>query len=94
MLCKAANIAVESESSFCFNKSTRKRMDLVINIDNRDILIDATTIDTDNPSNGFILGTDLSPSYSLEQLLHLRLGLSSENITKSSPLIRSLSHLL
>jgi hypothetical protein len=62
-LCRAANIAVESESSFCFNKSTRKRMDLVINIDNRDILIDATTIDADNPSNGFILGTDLSPSY-------------------------------
>jgi len=63
MLCKAANIAVESESSFCFNKSTRKRMDLVINIDNRDTLIDTTTIDANNPSNGFILGTDLSPSY-------------------------------
>ena len=62
-LCKAANIALESESSFCFNKSTRKRIDLVINIDNRDILIDATTIDADNPSNGFILGTDLSSSY-------------------------------
>ena len=63
MLCKAANIAVETESSFCFSKSTKKRMDLVINIDNRETLIDATTIDADNPSNGFILGTDLSPSY-------------------------------
>ena len=38
-------------------------MDLVINIDNRDNLINSTTIDADNPSNGFILGTDLSPSY-------------------------------
>ena len=56
-LFKAANISVESESSFCFNKSTKKRMDLVINIDNRNILNDTTTIDADNPSNGFILGT-------------------------------------
>ena len=62
-LCKAANISVESESTFCFNKSTKKRMDLVINIDSRDILIDATTIDANNPSNGFILGADLGPSY-------------------------------
>ena len=38
-------------------------MDLVININSKDILIDVTTIDASNPSNGFILGADLAPSY-------------------------------
>ena len=63
-LCKAANISIELESSFCFNRSTNKRMNLVININNKDVLIDVTTIDANNPSNGFVLGADLAPSYS------------------------------
>lgn len=41
-LCRAANILVESESSFCFNDHMSKRMDLFIKFDNKDILIDAT----------------------------------------------------
>ena len=57
-LCKAANIQVELESTFCFNTSIKKRIDLVCNINNKDILIDVTTIDANNPSNGFILGAD------------------------------------
>ena len=62
-LCKAANISVELESSFCFNQSTKKRMDLVLNINNKDVLIDVTTIDANNPSDGFVLGANLDPSY-------------------------------
>ena len=62
-LCKAANIPVELESTFCFNKSTKNRMDLVCNINNKDILIDVTTIDANNPSNELFLGADLGPSY-------------------------------
>ena len=38
-------------------------MDLVLNINDKDVLIDVTTIDVSNPSNGFILGADLDPSY-------------------------------
>ena len=60
-LCKAANL--ETESSFCFNYRTIKSMDVVEKIDNKDILIDATTIDGNNPSNDFIRGLDLSSSY-------------------------------
>ena len=62
-LCKAANVQVELESSFCFNASTNKRMDLVCKINNKDILIDVTTIDANNPSNGFVNGSGLSLSY-------------------------------
>jgi len=62
-LCKAANIQVELESSFCFNTSTKKRMDLVCKVNNKDILIDVTTIDANNPSNGFVCGADVSQSY-------------------------------
>jgi len=62
-LCKAANIQVELESSFCFNSSTNKRMDLVCKVDNKDILIDVTTIDANNPSNGFVNGLEVSHSY-------------------------------
>ena len=73
-LCKAANILVELESSFCFNKRTNKRMDLVININSKDFLIDATIIDPNNPSNGSVLGSD---HISLELPLLIRLGQSS-----------------
>ena len=62
-LCEAANAPVELESSFCFNQRTNKRMNLVININNKDVLIYATTIDPNNPSNGFVLGSDLALSY-------------------------------
>ena len=62
-LCRAASVPIELESSYCFNQITGKRMGLVISIDNKDILIDVTTIDPNNPSNGFVLGADLSPSY-------------------------------
>ena len=62
-LCKAANVQVELESSFCFNASTKKRMDLVCKVNNKDILIDVTTIDANNPSNGFVNGSDVSLSY-------------------------------
>ena len=62
-LCKAANIQVEVESSFCFNASTNKRMDLVCKVDNKEFLIDVTTIDANNPSNGFVNGSEISPSY-------------------------------
>ena len=60
-LCKAASFIVETESSFCFNDRTNKRMSLVMKID-KDILIDATTIDANNPSSGFIRGSDFSSS--------------------------------
>ena len=30
---------------------------------NKDVLIDSTTIDPNNPSNGFVVGSDLSPSF-------------------------------
>ena len=38
-------------------------MDLVCNINDKNFLIDVTTIDANNPSYGFILGADLSLSY-------------------------------
>ena len=62
-LCKAANVQVELESSFCFNASTNKRMDLVCKVNNKDFLVDVTTIDANNPSNGFVNGSEVSLSY-------------------------------
>ena len=62
-LCKAANVQVELESSFCFNASTNKRMDLVCRVNNKDFLIDVTTIDANNPSDGFVNGSEISLSY-------------------------------
>ena len=38
-------------------------MELVLKINNKDILIDATTNDPNNSSNRFVLGADLSSSY-------------------------------
>ena len=48
-LCKAANLLVDAESTFCFNDRKNKRMDLVVKLDNKDLLIDVTTIDANNP---------------------------------------------
>ena len=62
-LCKAANVQVELESSFCFNASTNKRMDLVCKVNNKEFLINVTTIDANNPSNGFVNGPEVSLSY-------------------------------
>ena len=38
-------------------------MDLVFSIDTTEILVDVTTIDANYPSNGFLRGWGLSPSY-------------------------------
>ena len=38
-------------------------MDLVFTIDNTECLVDVTTIDANNPSNGFLRGSGLAPSY-------------------------------
>ena len=43
-LCTAANLLVDSESSFCFKNRTSKRMDLVVKLNYRVILIDVTTV--------------------------------------------------
>ena len=62
-LCTAANLLVELESSYCFNDRTSKRMDLVVKLNGRDILVDVTTVDPNNPSNGFIKDLELTSSY-------------------------------
>ena len=56
-LCKATNLLVGTELSFCFNDRTNKWIDLVVKISNKDILVDAN-----NPSNGFVKGLDVSSS--------------------------------
>jgi len=38
-------------------------MDLVFSLDRTEFLVDVTTIDANNPSNGFFVGPTLSPSY-------------------------------
>jgi len=38
-------------------------MDLVVKLDNEDILIDVTTIDANNHSNGFVKNSELSSPY-------------------------------
>ena len=38
-------------------------MDLVFTIDSTEFLVDVTTIDANNPSNGFLLGSGLSTAY-------------------------------
>lgn len=61
--CKAANILVAEKQFQCFAIRTQRRMDLLFNIDSSDVLVDVTTIDASNPSNGFLRGSGLSPSY-------------------------------
>jgi len=48
------------ETMHCFNVSTSKRIDLVVQLDNKDFLVDVTTIDANNPSNGFVKNYELS----------------------------------
>jgi hypothetical protein len=62
-LCTAADILVAEEQFQCFNTRTTRRMDLVLNIDTTEFLVDVTTIDANNPSNGFIRGGSLVPGY-------------------------------
>ena len=38
-------------------------MDLVFSVDGTEYLVDVTTIDTNNPSNGFTSGSGISSSY-------------------------------
>ena len=51
-LCKEAILLVESESSFCFNDRMNKRMDLVVRLDTKNVLIDVTTVDSNNRPMG------------------------------------------
>ena len=62
-LCAAANILVAEEQFQCFNTRTSRRIDLVFTIDTTEVLVDVTTIDANNPSNGFLRGSGLSPLY-------------------------------
>ena len=62
-LCVAADILVTEEQFQCFNARTTRRMDLVFTIDTTEVLLDVTTIDANNPSNGFLRGSGLEPSY-------------------------------
>jgi hypothetical protein len=62
-MCAAANILVAQEQFQCFNVRTTKRMDLVFTVDNTECLVDVTTIDANNPSNAFLRGSGLAPSY-------------------------------
>ena len=62
-LCAAADILVAEEQFQCFNARTTRRVDLVFTIDTTEVLLDVTTIDANNPSNGFLRGSGLAPSY-------------------------------
>ena len=64
-LCKVSNtlVTMATEQFQCFNTRTAKRMDLVFTVDDTEYLVDVTTIDANNPSNGFLRGSGLSPSY-------------------------------
>ena len=62
-MCKA-DVNVAEEQHHIFTNQTQKHMDLVFTLDNTQILIDVTTIDANNPSNGFIRSAVLSSTYS------------------------------
>ena len=62
-LCKASDTLVATEQLQYFNLHTAQRMDLVFTVDDTEYLVDVTTIDANNPSNGFLLGFGLSLSY-------------------------------
>ena len=62
-LCTAADILVAEEQFQCFKTRTSRRMDLVFKIDSTEFLVDVTTIDAKNPSNGFLRGSGLAPAY-------------------------------
>ena len=54
---------VAEEPHQLFNARTAKRIDLVVSIAATELLLDVTTIDANNPSNGFLRESGLSPSY-------------------------------
>jgi len=60
-MCAAAGTLVTEEQHQCFNTRTDERMDLVFSIDRTEYLVDVTTIDANNPSNGFSVGPIISP---------------------------------
>ena len=62
-MCKAANISMTEEQFQCFTVRTQKRMDLVLNMNSTEVVVDVTTIVANNPSNDFLRGSGLSPSY-------------------------------
>ena len=62
-LCAAADVLVAEEQFQCFNTRTSSRTDLVFSIDATEFLVDVTTIDASNPSNGFLRGSGLAPTY-------------------------------
>jgi hypothetical protein len=62
-LCGAADILVAEEQFQCFNTRTSCRMDLVFTSDSTEFLVDVTTVDANNLSNGFLRGSGLSPTY-------------------------------
>ena len=62
-MCNAANLLVDIETPYCFQDQSNKRMDLVVQLNNKDVLVDVTTIDANNPSNGFIKNNELARPY-------------------------------
>ena len=62
-ICSTANLLVDTETTFCFNDRTNKCMDLVVKLDNKNFHTDVTTIDANNPSNGFVKNSEMSSSY-------------------------------
>jgi len=62
-LCAAAGTLVAEEQHQCLSARTPNRMDLVFMIDSTEYLVDVITIDANNPSNGFLRGSGLSPAY-------------------------------
>ena len=62
-MCVAAGTLVAEEQHQCFNTRTAERMDLVFSVDRTEYRVNVTTIDANNPSNGFTVGSGLSSSY-------------------------------
>jgi hypothetical protein len=62
-MCTAANLLVDMETTYCFQDYSKKRMDLVVQLNNKEVLVDVTTIDANNPSNGFVKNNELVSSY-------------------------------
>ena len=59
----AANLLVDMETTYCFKDQSSKHMDLAVQLNNKDFLIDVTTIDANNPFNGFVKNNELASSY-------------------------------
>ena len=61
-MCAAGTLVAEEQHQ-CFNSRTANRMDLVFSVDGKEYMVDVTTIDANNPSNGFTSGSGISSSY-------------------------------